>query len=201
MQLPSPTTLQKILSSLRVFFGPDFINYPSSDFTRYVSPEYLKSERHETDEAYRMFEPSLLHHESGLRITYTTTESYDGESTEYKLIDLFVITPDKRQLAVTDVDFEKKLIVTPGETLPFSTTNKDPDPDHPVEPKESSPETSASFIEKLRQNPHGRTVAQAMLGLYKSRRNPGSKAEKIKLLEAFLREIEEKEERGAENQE
>jgi hypothetical protein len=124
MDIPHPR-LAQILSTLGLTVGPDVLNYSSEAFTKYVSTEYLNSERHETDEVYRMFELTLLHHATGLRIVYTTTESYFGDSVEYKVIGLYITTALKQTLSVLDVDFEKEEFITPTGRVEFSAVDKE----------------------------------------------------------------------------
>jgi len=123
MQIP-PQKLRDILFPIGVHIGPDLCNYNRGSVTQYISREYLNSERHETDEAYRMFEGNLLHNESGVRVTYTSAEDYYGEHVDYKVISLFILTADNRKLAVEDVDFEKQTILTTEGPVLFSETNK-----------------------------------------------------------------------------
>jgi hypothetical protein len=100
------------------------MHYSSEAFTKYVSTEYLNSERHETDEIYRMFELTLLHNATGLRIVYTTTESYFGDSVEYKVIGLYITTVLKQTLSVLDVDFEKEEFITSMGRVEFAGVDK-----------------------------------------------------------------------------
>ena len=98
--------------------------YDRSDFTNYVSTEYMNSSRKETDEAYRMFEVTLLHNKTGLRISYTSTESYDGETMTYKLNKVFIQTTSELMFDVIDVDFEKKIVMVKNNIIPFETIRK-----------------------------------------------------------------------------
>ncbi len=123
MDIPHPR-LEQILSALGLTVGPDGLNYSSEAFTKYVSTEYLNSERHESDEIYRMFEFTLLHHATGLRIVYTTTESYFGDSMEYKVIGLYITTALKQTLSVLDVDFEKEEFITSARRVEFAAVDK-----------------------------------------------------------------------------
>lgn len=120
----NPERLPEILSGIGVLVGKNFMQYPDSDFTKYVSHEYLNSKRHEDDEIYRMFEPTLVHHATGLRIVYTTTESYFGDSVEYRIIDMFVLTLEGKKLDVVDVDFESEEFLTTSGNMPFVYVNK-----------------------------------------------------------------------------
>ena len=98
--------------------------FDDKSFTKYVSTEYLESARKETDEAYSMFEITLLHNETGLRISYTTTESYDGETVEYKLNNVFIQTNSKLVFDVIDVDFQKKLFIVKNDIISFEDVRK-----------------------------------------------------------------------------
>ena len=98
--------------------------YDESKFKNYVTSEYKKSQRKETDEIYRMYEFNLLHIDSGLRLTLTTSESYDGETVEYKIIRIFIITSSNNELEVLDANFEKKKFYTTDLEIPFAETNK-----------------------------------------------------------------------------
>jgi hypothetical protein len=98
--------------------------YNTNKFTNYVSSEYLNSARKETDEAYRMFEITLLHNETGLRVSYTTSESYDGETVEYKLNKVFIQTESGFLFDVIDVDFEKKIVRLESGTISFEQIRK-----------------------------------------------------------------------------
>jgi hypothetical protein len=98
--------------------------YDESKFKHYVTSEYKKSQRKETDEIYRMFEFNLLHIDSGLRLTLTTSESYDGETVEYKIIRMFIKTSSNNELEVIDANFENKNFYTKDLEIPFAETNK-----------------------------------------------------------------------------
>ena len=98
--------------------------YDRNKFKNYVTSEYKGSQRKETDEIYRMYEFNLLHIDSGLRLTLTTSESYDGETVEYKIIRMFVITSSNNELEVIDANFENKIFYTTDLEIPFSETNK-----------------------------------------------------------------------------
>lgn len=98
--------------------------YDRSKFKNYVTSEYQESQRKETDEIYQMFEFNLLHIDSGLRLTLTTRESYDGETVEYKIIRMFIKTSSNNELEVIDADFENKNFYTTDFEIPFAQTNK-----------------------------------------------------------------------------
>lgn len=98
--------------------------YDQSKFKNYVTSEYKGSQRKETDEIYRMFEFNLLHIDSGLRLRLTASESYDGETVEYKIIRLFIKTSSNNELEVIDADFENKKFYTTDLEIPFAETNK-----------------------------------------------------------------------------
>jgi hypothetical protein len=125
----TPDKLDKVLSQIRlkrnmVWRSSPGDVYDREIFTNYVSTEYLNSVRKDTDEAYRMFEITLLHNETGLRISYTTTESYDGETVEYKLNKVFVLTNSELLFDVIDVDFTKKLVMTNNGIISFEQVCK-----------------------------------------------------------------------------
>jgi len=94
--------------------------YDDFNFNRYISYSYVDSETEARDEVHRMHEQVVLHRESGLRVSYLTSESYDGNSVEYIVIDCFVFTLQNQKLSVTAIDLEKQLFETSSGTLPFS---------------------------------------------------------------------------------
>ncbi len=98
--------------------------YDESKFRRYVTDEYKNSQRKEQDEMYRIFEINLLHLDSGLRLRFSTSESYDGETLEYKFMDMFVITSSGEQMEVVDVDFMKHIFYSETNEIPFSSVTK-----------------------------------------------------------------------------
>jgi len=118
----------KILSTLGIkqFMGvqPSSVIYSISNFKYYVTSEYKESQRKETDEVYRMSEFNLLHIDSGLRLTLTATESYDGETEEYKVFRMFIITSLGKELEVMDADFKNEIFYTTDLEIPFSETHK-----------------------------------------------------------------------------
>ena len=107
-----------------VWQAPTYSIYDESKFKYYVTSEYKESQRKETDEIYRMFECNLLHIDSGLRLTLTTSESYDGETVKYKVIEMFIITSFNEKLEVIDADFENRIFYTSRINIPFAETNK-----------------------------------------------------------------------------
>lgn len=120
-----PETKQcEILSTIGLVLERNNISYDENQFSKYISSEYLNSERRQTDEDYRMFEITLLHHDSGLRVVYTTTESYFGDRVEYRVIDMFINTPTHKRLEVADVDFRKKVFLASGEIIQFGEVDK-----------------------------------------------------------------------------
>jgi hypothetical protein len=98
--------------------------YDQSKFKNYVTSEYKESQRIETDEIYRMFEFNLLHIDSGLRLTLKTSESYDGETVEYKIIRMFITTSSNNELEVIDANFGSRNFYTRDLEIPFAETNK-----------------------------------------------------------------------------
>ena len=89
-------------------------------FKRYISASYADSETEARDQVHRMHESVAMHKESGLRVSYLTTESYDGNSVEYSVIDCFVFTLQNQKLSVTAIDLERQVFETRSGTLPFS---------------------------------------------------------------------------------
>lgn len=112
------------LKRLMVWQPPITSVYDQSKFKNYVTSEYKESQRKETDEIYRMFEFNILHIDSGLRLTLTTSESYDGETVEYKVIRMFIITSLRKELEVMDANFENEIFYTTDLEIPFAETNK-----------------------------------------------------------------------------
>jgi hypothetical protein len=96
----------------------------SNKFVRYVSKEYQNSSRKETDEVYNMFEITLLHKPSGIRLTLTSREDYFGDII-YKVVNLFVITTTKAEFDLIDVDFENRIIQTRDLRIPFEMIDVD----------------------------------------------------------------------------
>ena len=124
----SQDKLEKVLGAIglkrHMVWKPYSNAYNRGRFTNYVSTEYLNSDRKDTDEAYRMFEITLLHDETGLRISYTTSESYDGDTVDYKLNNVFIQTNSGLMYDVVDVDFEKKIIKVENDIIPFEEVRK-----------------------------------------------------------------------------
>lgn len=118
----------KILSAIGIkhFMGvqPSYVIYSVSSFKYYVTSEYKNSKRKETDECYRMDEFNLLHIHSGLRLTVTEHESYDGDTAEYKVIRMYIIISSGEELEVLDADFGSKIFYTKDSEIPFAETNK-----------------------------------------------------------------------------
>ena len=112
------------LKRLMVWQPPIVSVYDKSKFKNYVTTEYKESQRKETDEIYRMSEINILHIDSGLRLTLTTSESYDGETVEYKVIRMFIITSFNKELEVMDANFENEIFYTTDLEIPFAETNK-----------------------------------------------------------------------------
>ena len=114
----------QILSTIGLELSRNSISYHESQFKKYISQEYINSERKQSDEIYRMFEITLLHKSSGLRIVYTTTESYYGDSVEYKVIAMFIITRSQKQLDIVNADFNEEIFFTTAETIPFTEVDR-----------------------------------------------------------------------------
>ncbi len=120
----SKTKYNEILSIIglkrhMVSQAPNFYAYDSRQFRQYVPNDYRGSEREEADEIYRMSEFVLLHKILGLRICYLTSESYDGETMDYNLKDIFIITKTGKRLKVLDIDFDKELFITTDNPISF----------------------------------------------------------------------------------
>ena len=103
--------------------GPEI--FAENIYQRYVAEEYRHSERKETDDIYRMFEPTFLHRSSGLRIECTETENYAGDEVTIKIINVFVITREGEKLPVTDIDFNWQMVTTAKGNIPFVALKKD----------------------------------------------------------------------------
>ena len=71
-----------------------------------------------------MFEINLLHKASGLRIVYTTTESYYGDSVEYRVITIFIITRSQKQHEIVNADFNEEIFFTTTESIPFTEVDR-----------------------------------------------------------------------------
>lgn len=112
------------LKCLMIWRPPMESVYDRSKFINYVSSEYKESQRKETDEIFSMFEMNLLHIDSGLRLTLTTHESYDGETVEYKVIRMFVMTSSNDELEIIDANFENRNFYTRDLAISFDETNK-----------------------------------------------------------------------------
>lgn len=112
------------LNRLMVWQPPIVSVYDKSKFKNYVTSEYKESQRKETDEIYSMFEVNILHIDSGLRLTLTTRESYDGETVEYKVIRMFITTSFGKELEILDANFENEIFYTTDLEIPFTETNK-----------------------------------------------------------------------------
>lgn len=92
-------------------------------FHQYVDPAYRNSALRESDAVYRMFEVNLLHKESGVRVRMTTSEGYYGDRVDYKVIDVFVILKGGRRYDVIGLDHVKKLVITTGRPVPYSSVS------------------------------------------------------------------------------
>ena len=116
--------LQALLASIglkEVMVEKDSIDpFDSGLFIIYTPEEYLKSERKEMDEIYRIGEKVLIHKTSGLRIEYVTTESYYGDEYTYRLKSIFIITKRGEKLQVTETDFNHKIFTTSKGMISFS---------------------------------------------------------------------------------
>lgn len=97
--------------------------YDEGAFHQYVDPAYRNSAIRESDEVYRMFEVNLLHKESGVRVRMTTSEGYYGDWVEYKVIEVFVLLKSGGRYDVIGLDPEKKLLITTGRPVPYSSVS------------------------------------------------------------------------------
>ena len=94
-------------------------------YQRYIAEEYRQSDRKESDEIYRMYEPTFLHRSSGLRIECTETENYAGDEVTIKVSKVFVITLEGEKLPATDIDLNWQMVTTPKGSIPFIALKKD----------------------------------------------------------------------------
>lgn len=92
-----------------------------TQFKRYV-PEYMNSRLREMDEVYRMNGFNLLHIHSGLRLSLSTHESYDGETVNYTVVRMFIKTLNGEELEVLDANFKDEIFYTSNLEIPFSQT-------------------------------------------------------------------------------
>lgn len=104
---------------------PSFRDLDMDSFKWYVPSDYENSERKDKDEVYRMSEVVLLHPDTGIRIEYITSESYDGERTSYFFRDIFIITNEREIFSIYGVDFKKKVFITKTRKIPFSDVDKE----------------------------------------------------------------------------
>ncbi|MEQ1588326.1 MAG: hypothetical protein ABL895_20750 [Cyclobacteriaceae bacterium] len=115
MKISNPA-FQKIVAQV----GLHLNDYDGFNFKGYISHSYKDSETEARDEVHRMYEHVVLHKESGLRVSYLTSESYFGETVEYIVIDCFVFTRENQKQSITAIDLEKHTFETAAGTLPFS---------------------------------------------------------------------------------
>ena len=119
---------EEILSTLgiqEIMIEKNVEVFDRDQFHLYTPHDYFSSSRKEMDEVYRMSETVLLHKESGLRLEYLTTESYDGDEYRYRFRSMFIITKSRKKMDVTDVDFEKEMFITVEGEIPFSAVKLD----------------------------------------------------------------------------
>ena len=108
---------QQILQQINLFHLGS-VDY--EEFTAYIPFTYRNSETEAMDEIYRMYEHVLLHKRTGLRISYLTTESYDGDTVAYTVFNCFVITHQNQRYGVHAIDLQKQIFETTAGELPFS---------------------------------------------------------------------------------
>jgi hypothetical protein len=94
-------------------------------FQTYVPSKYRGSELEERDAVHRMSEIVLLH-DTGLRLTYLSCESYDGESVEYKLLGIEIVTTGGDTHRVLDVNFEQRIVITKDDRISFDNLSMKP---------------------------------------------------------------------------
>jgi hypothetical protein len=99
------SNFDKILRTLGLSRRSTHLN--RTGFQTYTPPNYEGSELEDRDAVHRMSEIVLLHTATGLRLSYLVSESYDGDSAEYSLLGIEVITTAGMKHRVVDVDFEK----------------------------------------------------------------------------------------------
>ncbi len=134
--MPTKAKQDKILSSLALathmvtetdspYYRETKHLYDNSLFLSYSSHRYRnrQKDRKEMDEIYRFGTTVFLHLLSGLRCEYSIHEFYYGGE-EYKLNKLFVITNDNEPMDVSDVDFEKNIVVTTKGNISFDLLKK-----------------------------------------------------------------------------
>ena len=158
--------------------------YAKSQFKNYVTSEYEESQRKETDEVYRMSELNLLHIDSGLRLTLMTKESYDGESEEYMVTQMFIITSSGKELEVIDADFGNEIFYTTDVKIPFAETYK---PIEFVDEDYLPPHFTAEELKEMKVG----SMASVIIELQFRRRKPKGKEE-----EELFRQILEAEAKG-----
>jgi hypothetical protein len=113
----------KILSTLGLSRKSTHLN--RSGFQTYTPPNYDGSDLQARDEVHRMSEIVLLHIATGIRLSYLVTESYDGDSAEYSLMRIEVITTDGATHKVVDVDFEMQVVFTENDAISFQGLSKE----------------------------------------------------------------------------
>ena len=178
--------LSKIgLKRLMVCEPPNYFSvYAIGGFENYVTSEYEESQRKETDEVYRMSEFNLLHIDSGLRLTLTATESYDGETEEYKVFRMFITTSLGKELEVMDADFKNEIFYTIDLEIPFAATYK---PIEFVDENYLAPHLTKEEIEEGKSE----GIYKVYLDLQLRRRKPQNKEE-----EEIFKEILDAEAKG-----
>ena len=116
---------EKILAVLGL--SRSMTNLRRSGFKTYVPSRYRGSDLEERDAVHRMSEIVLLHDTTGLRVSYLSTESYDGDSVDYKLLGIEIITMTRQTYKVIDVDFDNQVVITENERIPFKNLSRQPD--------------------------------------------------------------------------
>ena len=104
--------------------APDFHFWDDSVYTHYSIGGSSGSS--EMDSAYRMYEGMLINRETGLRVHFLGTESYDGNEMSYRIIGVSVRAGKPDQILITDIDPERKIFIADHEMIPFENTLKEP---------------------------------------------------------------------------
>ncbi len=97
-------------------------------FRTYTRPGYSGSPEQETDEIYRMYEITMLHLGSGIRVGCLVEEDYNGENVEYVVMSNFhIITSDGRNLSAMNVDLDTEEVITASGKIRFKDISGEPE--------------------------------------------------------------------------
>lgn len=108
-----------------VCLEPDLYFWDKSAYTHYTTEQYRKSAFYEADSAYGMYEGHLVHHDTGLRVSFLGTESYFGGSMSYKLTSAYVLTEGRHPVYIDDIDNDNRIFIAGDIRIPFDQTLKD----------------------------------------------------------------------------